>query len=200
MHKAIIVGGIGAGKSTTCRMFGELGIPVFYSDKIAKRIMDSDKEVISKIKKEFGESIYADGVLDRKALAEIVFNNAERLLRLNEIVHPAVADAFEKFIQINEVFKDSDYVTEEAAIGIETGIYKKFDFVVLVTADEDVRINRTMTRDNCSEEKVRDRMRNQMSDEEKKQYADFVIVNNDFPNLECQVKAVHKKILESINK
>ena len=200
MHKAIIVGGIGSGKSTTCRIFGELGIPVFYSDKIAKRIMDSDKEIISKIKKEFGESIYADGVLDRKALAEIVFNNAERLLRLNEIVHPAVADAFEKFIQINEVFKDSDYVIEEAAIGIETGIYKKFDFVVLVTADEDVRINRTMTRDNCSEEKVRDRMRNQMSDEEKKQYADFVIVNSDFPNLECQVKAVHKKILESINK
>lgn len=200
MHKVLITGGIGSGKSTACKMFEELGVPVFYSDKAAKSIMDSDKDVISKIKELFGDNIYVDGELDRKALAEIVFNDVDSLLKLNEVVHPAVADAFESFVGVNETFKESEYVIEEAAIGIETGVYKKFDTVVLVTADEDVRINRVIDRDKCTEKQVRDRMSYQMSDENKKMVSDYVIINNDFPNLECQVKAIHDKILESIKK
>jgi dephospho-CoA kinase len=200
MHKVLITGGIGSGKSTACKMFEELGVPVLYSDKVAKSIMDSDKDVISKIKNLFGDDIYNDGELDRKDLAEVVFNDVDSLLKLNEIVHPAVADAFESFVGVNETFKESEYVIEEAAIGIETGVYKKFDTVVLVTADEDVRIKRVMDRDKCTEQQVRDRMSYQMSDEAKKKLSDYVIINNDFPNLECQVKAIHDKILESIKK
>jgi len=197
MIKVLITGSIGAGKSTACKMFEKLGIPVFYSDDAAKEIMNNSKYVIDKIKKEFGD-IYVNGALDRKALAEIVFNDKSKLDKLNSIIHPEVAYAFESWYGIHYVFPESEYVIEEAAIGIETGIYKQFDFVVLVTADEDVRISRVMARDNCSEAKVKERIGNQMSDEEKMQYADFVIVNNDFPNLECQVKAIHKNILKNI--
>lgn len=200
LFKVLVTGSIGSGKSTACKMFEELGVPVFYSDKVAKSIMDSDKEVISKIKEEFGDDIYVDGELDRKALAEIVFKDVGKLLNLNEIVHPAVAEAFESFVGVNETFKESEYVIEEAAIGIETGVYKKFDTVVLITADEDVRIKRVMERDKCTEQQVRDRMSYQMSDDNKKTVSDHVIINNDFPNLECQVKAIHKKILDGIKK
>ena len=200
MKKVLVTGGIGSGKSTACKKFEELGIPVFYSDVVAKNIMDNDKDVITSIKKEFGDDIYVDGSLDRKKLAETVFKDVDMLLRLNNIVHPAVADAFESFVGINEVFKESEYVIEEAAIGIETGVYKKFDIVILITADEDVKIERVMKRDGCTEQQVRDRMSYQMSDDNKKMVSDYVIVNNDFPNLECQVKSIHEKILQDIEK
>ncbi|MEK6828867.1 MAG: dephospho-CoA kinase [Nanoarchaeota archaeon] len=201
MFKVLITGSIGSGKSTACKLFGEMfGIPVFCSDLQSRKIVNSNKDVIKKIKEEFGEHIYVDSELDRKALADIVFNDKNKLSILNSIVHPAVSEAFELWVEANEVFEDSEYVIEEAAIAIELGIQDKFDFVVVVTADEGVRIRRTMERDKCSEEKVRERINNQLSDQEKIKYADAVIINNDFPNLECQVRAVHKKILDRIKK
>jgi dephospho-CoA kinase len=200
MVKALICGGIGSGKSTACKIFEQLEVPVFYSDEAAKSLMNSNPFIIGKIKKEFGDNLYIGGQLNRKMLAEIVFNDKDKLERLNKIVHPWVGEAFKSFCceYENEPFNHPSvhYAIEEAAIGIETGIYKDFDYVILVTADEDVRIKRVMERDGCSEESVRDRMSRQMSDEEKKQHADFVIINNDFPNLECQVNSIHKKILE----
>ena len=200
MIKVLITGSIGSGKSTACKMFEELGTPVFYSDLSARKIMDSNKEVIEKVKSEF-KGVYEGGKLNRKELAAIVFNDPDKLEILNEIVHPVVGKAFESFVEINEVpFKDSKYVIEEAAIAIELGIHDDFDYIVVVTADEDIRIKRTMERDNCTEEQVRERMDNQMPDWKKVESADFVIINNDFPNLECQVKSIHKKILDKINK
>lgn len=196
MIKVLICGGIGVGKSTACRMFSELGIPVFYSDKQSVKLMNFSDEVVDKIKSAFGEEFYSTGKLDRKALGEIVFKNEEKLRLLESIVHPAVSEHFESWVET----QDTEYVIEESAIGIELGIQDKFDLVIVVTADESVRISRTMERDNCTEEQVRDRMKNQMSDEEKIKYADFVIVNNDFPNLECQVKAIHNKILDIVKK
>lgn len=200
MYKVLIYGGIGAGKTTACKLFGELGVPVFYSDIEARSVMYSNKDVIKKIKEEFGEHIYVNGELDRKSLADIVFNDKEKLNILNSIIHPAVSELFESWVEAQEMFKDSEYVIEESAIAVELGIQDKFDFMVVVTADEDIRIKRTMERDNCSEQKVRDRMNNQISEHERLKYADAVITNNDFPNLECQVKAIHQKILDSINK
>lgn len=200
MVKILITGGIGVGKSTACKLFEELGVPVFYSDLQAKRIMDSDKNVIKLVKEKFGDNIYEDGILNRKALADIVFNDKDKLAELNAIVHPAVSSAFESWVGINEVFNDSEYVIEESAIAIELGAKDKFDLIVVVTADENIRIKRTMQRDNCTEEKVRERMNNQLSEEERLKHADLIIINNDFPNLECQVRGVHKKILDSIKK
>lgn len=200
IFKILITGSIGSGKSTACRMFSELGVPVFYSDKQSAKLMNCSDKVINKIKSEFGEELYSTGKLDRKALGEIVFKNEEKLRLLESIVHPAVSKYFEKWVEVQEYFRDSEYVIEESAIGIELGIQDKFDLVIVVTADESIRIKRTMERDSCTEEQVRDRMKNQMPDEDKIKYADYVIVNNDFPNLECQVKAIHREILEGIKK
>lgn len=202
--KIIVTGSIGAGKSTTCKIFEELEVPVFYSDKVAKDLMDANPFIVNKMKKEFGDDIYVNKKVDRKKLANIVFNDEKKLDRLNRIVHPWVSEAFEYFVFEYEhygfKYPNVHYVIEESAIGIELGLHEKFDYTIVVTADEDVRIRRTMERDNCSEESVRERMKNQLPDEEKVNHADFVIVNNDFPNLECQVKSIHKKILESIKK
>ncbi len=200
IKKVLVCGGIGSGKSSACRLFGELGIPVFYSDKEASKLMNLSPDVVQKIKSTFGESLYSSGNLDRKALGEIVFKNEDKLRLLESIVHPAVSEHFESWVESQKLFKDCDYVIEESAIGIELGIQDRFDLVIVVTADEDTRIKRTMERDSCTEEQVRDRMKNQMPDEEKLKYADYVIVNNDFPNLECQVKSIHKKILDRIKK
>lgn len=197
MKKILITGGIGSGKTSACKMFEELGVPVFYSDNAAKEIMNTNDDVVSKIKEQFGESVYVDGSLDRKALAEVAFNDVGMLLKLNNIVHPPVAEAFEKFTLEHA---GSDYVIEEAAIGIETGMYKNFDIVVLITADKSVKIDRVMKRDYCTEQQVLDRMKYQMSDDNKKMASNYVIINNDFPNLECQVKSVHGKVLDAIKK
>lgn len=196
IFKILVVGGIGSGKSTVCRLFGYLSIPVFYSDLEAVELMNFSSDVVQKIKDAFGEELYSTGKLDRKALGEVVFKSEEKLRLLESIVHPAVSKHFESWVET----QDTEYVIEESAIGIELGIQDKFDLVIVVTADESVRISRTMERDNCSEEQVRDRMKNQMSDEDKIKHADFVIVNNDFPNLECQVKAIHNKILDIVKK
>jgi len=201
MIKILVTGSIGAGKSTACRLFGELGVPVFYSDTQAAKLMNWDLKLAQKIKDTFGEHLYENSKLNRKALGEIVFNNKEKLDTLNSIVHPAVIEVFEDWCETQErLFKDSEYVIEESAIGIETNMQERFDYVIVVTADEDVRIERTMKRDNCNEDSVRSRMNNQMSDAEKIKYADYVIVNNDFPNLECQVKSIHSNILAAIKK
>jgi len=200
IFKVLVCGGIGSGKSTACKLFSELGIPVYYSDLESAKLMNFSSDVVKKIKDAFGEELYLTGKLDRKALGEIVFKSEEKLKLLESIVHPEVSKHFELWVESQEQFGDSKYVIEESAIGIELGIQDKFDFVIVVTADESVRISRAMQRDNCGEEQVRDRMKNQMPDEEKLKFADYVIVNNEFPNLECQVKAIHKNILDIIKK
>jgi dephospho-CoA kinase len=198
MYKVLVTGGIGSGKTTACKMFGELGVPVFYSDLAARKIMDSDQKIIDKVKSEFGEA-FEDGKLDRKKLSGIVFNDEAKLELLNSIVHPAVGEAFEEFVKVNEeVFKDCEYVIEEAAIAIELGIQDKFDYIVVVTAKESIRIERVMSRDNCTKEQVIERINNQLSEEERCNYADSIISNNDIKKLEAQVKKVNKIILKKI--
>jgi dephospho-CoA kinase len=198
LFRVLVTGSIGAGKTTACKMFGELGVPVFYSDLAAKKIMDSNKEVINKVKLNF-EGVYEGDVLNRKKLADIVFNDEDKLELLNSIVHPVVGEAFEDFVKVNEeTFKDSQYVIEEAAIAIELGIQDKFDYIVVVTAKEPIRIERVMARDNCTKEQVVARINNQVSEEERCNHADTIISNNDIKKLKGQVKAANKIILKNI--
>jgi len=199
MIKILVTGGIGSGKSTACKMFEELGVSVYYSDLEAKKIMDTNPYVAIRMKKLFGDDIYKDGALDRKTVADIVFDKKEMLNSLNEIAHSAVSSHFNEWCNL-EKMSDSPYIIEEAAIAIDIGIQDRFDYIVVVTADQETRVKRTMARDNCTREKVMSRINSQTSDEEKLKHADFVIVNNDFPNLECQVKSIHNKILEIIKK
>ena len=199
MKKILITGGIGSGKSSACNLFEELGVSVYYSDLEARKIMDTNPYVAIRMKKLFGESIYKDGFLDRKSVADIVFSDKDKLSKLNEIAHSAVSSHFNEWCDLEKI-GDSPYIIEEAAIAIDIGIQDKFDYIIVVTADEETRVKRTMARDKCSREKVIARIDNQISDKERLKHADFVIINNDFPNLECQVKSIHKKILDKINK
>jgi dephospho-CoA kinase len=172
-----ITGGIGSGKSTACKVFGILGIPVFLADIVAGRIQNEDPSVIQKLIATFGNEIYSDdGLLNRKQLASIVFTNRHLLEKLNSIVHPAVQMEFQDW---KVRFSDTQYVLYEAAILFETGSFRKFDYTILVVADENERIERVIKRDQTNAEAVLQRMHNQMPDTEKRKLADFIIDNND---------------------
>jgi len=198
MYKVLLTGGIGSGKTTICKMFEEMGIPIFYSDKQSAELTHSNDKVINGIKNTFGENLYKGNKLDRKALANIVFNDEKKLQELNDIIHPVIAEKFDSWCEDLGVY-DIPYVIEEAAIGIELGIQDRFDNVVIVTADEDVRIKRVMSRDNCTEEQVRERMKNQLSDEEKIMHANNIIINNDDSDVESQVDVINKEILKHLS-
>lgn len=176
MKSVGITGGIGSGKSKVMQHLASLGYPIYLSDEASKRIMDTE-DIIRKIQNLFDVSIITNGKLDRKKIATIVFTDKEKLNQLNDIVHPAVAQDYKVFLEEN---KGSDIVFYESAILIESNNYKKFDFIVLITAPEDIRIKRVMKRDQISEEMVRERMKNQMKDEEKLPFVDHVIENVEF--------------------
>jgi dephospho-CoA kinase len=144
MIKVGITGGIGSGKSTACKVFSLLGIPVFEADIVAKQLMNTDPEIRSKLIDLFGTSVYLpDHTIDRKYLAGIVFNNASLLAQLSKIVHPEVHKSFENWCRNQQ----SPYILHESAILFETGFYKLMDKSIAVIANEKQRIERVMKRD-----------------------------------------------------
>ena len=192
MLKVGITGGIGSGKSTVCRMFTVLGIPVFSSDIESKRILAEDPEVRRALISAFGEQVFTNEVLDRNALGALVFNDRAALERLNAIVHPAVRKAFAQWAEL----QDALYVINEAAILLETGAYKQLDHLIVVAAPERQRIAWVMRRDGVSEEQVRARMRNQTDDETRNAAAHSMIVNDGKTLVIPQVLAVHEQLLQ----
>jgi len=192
MLKVGITGGIGSGKTTVCKVFETLGVPVYYADLEAKKIQEEDAEVKGAILKEFGENILnASGAIDRAKLAAIVFNDKDKLQKLNNIVHPAVANHFNNWLAAN---KTSKYTLQEAAILFESGVYKRVDKIISVIAPVDIRISRTVQRDNISAELVQQRMNNQISDEEKIKRSDFIIYNDEQQLLIPQVIRIHEQL------
>jgi dephospho-CoA kinase len=189
-----ITGGIGTGKTTVCKMFEKLGVPVYYADDRAKWINNNDSEVITALKKAFGAEIYQNGMLDRTKLGSIVFSDKEKLEILNSIVHPAVFRDAEQW-QSEKQEAGFQYTLKEAALLFETGSYKQLDKIIVVSADEEIRIERVMKRDNLSREEVIKRIAKQMPQAEKEKAADFVIENSSLEAMEAQVRALHEKIL-----
>ena len=169
-----ITGGIGSGKSTVAKVFVSMGYPVYNSDLMAKKLINSDPTLIEKIQNNFGKSIYQDGILNRKQLAEIVFNNPEKLTLLNSLVHPAVGRDFESW----KKEQTTSIVFKEAAIIFELGLNKSLDATILVITPESTRIERVIKRDNTTKELVLERMNNQWSDEKKSILADYFIDNS----------------------
>lgn len=184
-----LTGGIGSGKTTVCRVFSVLGIPVFNSDEQAKLLLQDDPEVKAAVLQLFGSSVYPAGVLDRKALAQLVFNDPKALAGLNAIVHPAVRRAFKEWAESQQ----APYVINEAAILVETGAYPSFDRLVTVEAPEDVRLARVMARDGSPEEQVRQRMSNQATEAQRREVAYAVIENDGHSMVLLQVLALHEK-------
>lgn len=195
MFKVGITGGIGSGKTTVCKVFEVLGIPVFYADTEAKNIMVKDKVLIEGVKSAFGkESYFEDGRLNNKHIAAIVFNNEKELGRLNAIVHPAVFRAFD--VWEAKIDQSVPYTLKEAALLFESGSYKMCDTTILVTAPIDVKINRVMHRDNVTAEQVKARMDKQLSDEDKIKLANHFVINDESSSIIEQVLQLHKTFLQ----
>jgi dephospho-CoA kinase len=184
-----LTGGIGSGKTTVCRVFSVLGIPVFNSDEQAKLLLQDDPVVKAAVVQLFGRSVYPAGKLDRKALAQLVFNDPKALAGLNAIVHPAVRRAFQEWAESQQ----APYVINEAAILVETGAYRSFDRLITVEAPEDVRLARVMARDGSPEEQVRQRMANQATEAQRREVAHAVIENDGHSMVLPQVLALHEK-------
>ncbi len=195
MLKVGVTGGIGSGKSTVCKIFEELGVPIYYADDRAKYLMQHEHYLIDLIKKNFGEEVYENGKLNRPLLAEKVFNNKPKLELLNSLVHPVVFRDTERWVDEQEA-KGVRYGVKEAALLIETGSYKTLDKLIVVTAPLDVRVNRVSLRDNADLETVMARVRNQLPEEEKLKLADFVIANDgDMNHLREKVLQINAQLL-----
>jgi dephospho-CoA kinase len=175
MKIAGITGGIGSGKTSVCSVIKELGYPVYIADSAAKQLMQCDQNLIDAIKSNFGQSIYTNSKLNRTVLAEFVFNNSDRLNKLNSLVHPAVAKDFEEWSRVQK----TKVVFKEAAILFETGGYKLLDQTILVHAPVEQRITRVMNRDKVTKESVLARMDNQWPDQKKIPLADYIIQNHN---------------------
>ena len=183
-----VTGGIGSGKSTVCRMFGELGAAVYDTDANAKRLMNTDADIRRRLTDAFGEKVYADGVLDRSFLASAVFGNAERLAVLNGIVHPAVRDDFRRWCS----GRKEDYAVLESAILFEAGFDAEVDRTLAVVAPRSLRIERVCRRSGLTPEQIEARMSHQMSDDELRDRADYTIVNISLDYLRSDVGQLDK--------
>ena len=177
MKKIGITGGIGSGKTIICDVFRLLGVSVFHADNIARYLQQNDNIIRRSLIELFGENIYnSDGMLDRKSIARLIFNDKELMEKVNQIVHPAVRENFNNWAAEHN---GEDYILYEAAILFESGYYKYLDFNILILAEEDIRIKRVTNRDIVSENTVRERMKNQMPDQVKIRMADYVLENNE---------------------
>lgn len=189
-----VTGGIGSGKTTVCRLFEVLGIPVYYADERAKQLMVEDETLVRQIREAFGEEVYAgDGQLNRSYLSDIVFNNPDKLKLLNALVHPAVGRDSRRW---HEEQTDAPYTLREAALIFESGSFRQLDKVIAVTAPKELRMERVMRRDQVDREAVEARMKNQMPEEEKVKRADYVIYNDGRHSLIRQVWVIHQALLD----
>lgn len=190
MYKVGITGGIGSGKSTVCRMLARRGVSIYEADSEAKRLMASSESLRSDIISLFGEEAYSGGALNRAYLAERVFCDTEALARLNGVVHPAVMRDFGAWADM----QDGDYVVLESAILFEAGLEGEVDATVAVMSPVELRLERAMRRDGASRERIEERMRNQLSDDERCARSKFAIVNILLEDLEEDVEQLHRRL------
>ena len=190
MYKVGLTGGIGSGKSTVAELMRDRGIAVYDSDSRAKALMAGDEALRQALIAEFGAECYTAEGLNRPWLAQRVFSNEAELARLNAIVHPAVMRDFATWAEAQE----GNYVVLESAILLEAGVEGHDDGVVAVMAPYELRLERAMQRDGASREQIEERMRNQMSDEERTDRAKYAIVNIDLEELEEDVEQLHRRI------
>jgi dephospho-CoA kinase len=197
MIKVGITGGIGSGKTTVCEVFERLGVPVYYADKQAKYLMETDKNLREAIRQLFGDEAFdAENNLNRAFIAGIVFKDEEKLLALNALVHPAVKADYDSWNAIL-ARKEYPYSLKEAALLVESGSYKDLDKLIVVSAPLEDRIKRVMARDNITAEQVKARIDAQLPESEKVKLADYVIDNNLIMELVPQVGKVHLDLLNA---
>ncbi len=192
MLKIGITGGIGSGKSTVARVFETLGIPVYYADDAAKRLMQEVPELKKQIISLFGENAYTGDKLNRPWISEQVFGNPEKVNALNALVHPAtILDAHEWMAR-----QRTPYTLKEAALIFESGSEKELDYVIGVDAPLELRIQRVMERDHTTQDAILQRIKNQLDEAEKMKRCDFIIHNDENQMVIPQVIALHQQLIE----
>jgi dephospho-CoA kinase len=188
-----ITGGIGAGKTTISKCFATLGVPVFNSDDCAKQLV-LNPIISAQIKTLLGNDSYTpNGTYNRAYISNIVFNDKEKLVQLNGIIHPAVAQAFDDFCTKNAHHK---YVLKESALLFETKLYQHLNATIVVIADIETRIARVTQRDNSTATQVQERINNQLSDAEKIKLANYVISNNNDSLVLEQILKIHTQLMQ----
>jgi dephospho-CoA kinase len=190
-----ITGGIGSGKTSVCRVFGVLGIPVFSADPEAQIIMNTERSVINSINDLAGKNLYTDGKLNKEELANLIFNDPELLKKVNSLVHPVVFEHFREWADM----QTTPYVIMEAAILFESGASKLVDRVATVVAPVEERIYRVIVRNKLTREQVTDRIKNQMDDEERIRLSDYVINNSENEMIIPVILGIHEDILNHLN-
>ncbi len=186
-----IIGGIGSGKSIVSRILTIMGIPVYLSDDEANRFTTIDPGIKECLIAMLGENLYKDGVLDKKMLAAYLFTDPTHAEAVNGIIHPVVKDDFKRWLLKN---KDREIVAMESAILIESGFSSEVDYIVMVYAPLEVRIQRAMKRDDVSRDEVLKRVEAQTNDEIKKESADFLIINDGNTPVLPQVLSLVEKV------
>lgn len=192
MLRVAVTGNIGSGKTSVCRVFKSLGIPIFNTDQEAKLIY-RDPDVINTLTSRFGPAVLTtSGLLDTAALAAIIFNDPAAMEFIRLLIHPRV---FEKYNQWAEEHKHHPYTIQESALVFESGSFKKLDRIIFVYAPEEVLISRVMKRDHVSSEQVLQRMRHQLSQNEKRSRSHFTLSNDNTSLLIPQILNIHSILL-----
>ncbi len=192
MKKVGVTGGIGSGKSLVCSVFEHLGVPVYYADERARILMQKSGDIRKALTSLLGKEVYRQGKLNRPFIARVLFDDPDRREQINKIVHPVV---FDDFIKWTRSFSDRDYVIEEAAIIFESGADRFLDKVINVYAPVKERIARLTVRDGVKPEDIRKRIHSQMTEKERRQRADYIIINDGRSMLLSQILKIHQSLL-----
>ncbi|MBR1774109.1 MAG: dephospho-CoA kinase [Bacteroidales bacterium] len=187
-----LTGSIGSGKTLIAQVFKHLGVPVYLSDVEAKKLYEN-KEMISQIEDLFGSGVITNGQIDKKKLADLVFNDSFLLKKLNNCVHPLVKQDFEKWA-LQQSFP---YVIMESAIIYETGWERLFDKIICVSTPMDLVLQRVQMRDNQTKEQIMKRIANQMSADEKIKRSGYVINNDNIQLVIPQIREIHSQLLNA---
>tara|TARA_B110000240_G_scaffold173888_1_gene199938 strand:+ start:453 stop:1040 length:588 start_codon:yes stop_codon:yes gene_type:complete len=187
-----LTGGIGSGKTTILSMFLDLGVPVYIADVEAKKLTNTSKVIRKKIIALLGENSYLKTEINKKYVADMIFNDNELLKKVNKIIHSKVANHFKKWVDK----QNGLYCIKETAILFETASYKLCDYTILITSPKEERIKRLKKRDQLTRKEIENRMNNQWSDIEKSQLADAVIENALLKNTQKKVEEVHLFLLK----
>jgi dephospho-CoA kinase len=190
-----VTGGIGSGKTSVCRVFSVLRVPVFSADKAANEIMENDAGIRRKLNLIAGTDLYKKGNLDRMTLASLIFNDRVILEKVNALVHPAVFNSF----TVWTLKQESPYVIMEAAVLFESGGRRYVDKVATVIAPVEQRIERVIQRNRLTREQIMDRMKNQIDDQLGMSQSDFIISNAENDMIIPAVLRIHTEILNLIN-